>query len=166
MPDKKPTDAEIIKAFENCYLKVNIYYCHNECPYNKGICDDKQIAKDALDLINRKDAEIEDWKKVVKAWIIQHEKDKAEIELLHSDYTYKFVKAKAKSEAYKEFADKIYEQVGFYITETNDTLNKMLLGEVQETSSRKHYLYGGLSVLYEINSMLNRLLKEMEGAEE
>jgi hypothetical protein len=55
---KQMTDNEIIKALENCYLKVNIYYCHNECPYNKGICDDKQIAKDTLDLINRQKVEI------------------------------------------------------------------------------------------------------------
>jgi chromosome segregation ATPase len=48
------SDAEIIKAFECCYL-YDVMFC-DKCP-NKDICDEIDIGKSILDLINRLKAE-------------------------------------------------------------------------------------------------------------
>ena len=66
MTDKKLTDQEIIKAFRECGQKMNTNYC-DECPYNKGMCNDIQMTKDILDLINRLQAENERLKQNNKA---------------------------------------------------------------------------------------------------
>ena len=57
------TDNEIIKALECCGKPYNICV---ECPMPNNIKDDcrcnEQLAKYALDIINRRQAEIEQWK--------------------------------------------------------------------------------------------------------
>ena len=58
MTEKKMTESEIMKALE-C-ISGKIFYC-SDCAYRCGsvaACH-KKSAKDALDLINRKNAEIE-----------------------------------------------------------------------------------------------------------
>ena len=92
------TDKEIIKALECC---IESNSC-SKCPF-ANIADVRnctsKLSKNTLNIINRLQAE--------------NEGLKAEVELLHSDYTYKLVKNKAKAEAeaeaYKEFADEIFE---------------------------------------------------------
>lgn len=91
MTDKKFTDEEIIKALECCISTTTEEACAG-CPFNKQkLCDKDQWALEryALDLINRQ---------------------KAEIEMLKSDVpsgTIRIRYAKAKTEAYKEFAEKL-----------------------------------------------------------
>ena len=48
------TDNEIIKALECCRNDE----C-SQCPLQDGVCSEKDVIKDALDLINRQKAEIE-----------------------------------------------------------------------------------------------------------
>ena len=57
------TDKEIIKALGYCHLPITEGYC-KKCPYYrpKGSCC-PELIKDALDLINRQQAEIEKWHK-------------------------------------------------------------------------------------------------------
>lgn len=91
MTDKKFTDEEIIKALECCISTTTEEACAG-CPFNKQkLCDKDQWALEryALDLINRQ---------------------KAEIEMLKSDVpsgTIRIRYAKAKAEAYKEFAARL-----------------------------------------------------------
>ena len=111
-------DNEIIKALECCRFAVAKTDC-NSCPYaectsNKG-CNGETV-EDALDLINRQKVAIENLShnngtmtNSIRKLQKELEQANAEVELLHSDYTYKFVKAKAKAEAYKEFAEMLCE---------------------------------------------------------
>lgn len=105
-------DAEIIKALECCIGK---YPC-TECPYDNKGCE---FEPDTLDLINRQKAEIKELKKVIETMTNEQLQlgfeHKAEIERLNirnkaltditKNYDWKF--AKAKSEAIKEFAEKL-----------------------------------------------------------
>jgi DNA repair exonuclease SbcCD ATPase subunit len=105
-------DKEIIKALECCCDEL---HCCSVCPYflqdkENDFCRE-DMNKDALDLINRQQAEIKEWKRVVETWLMQHEKDKAEIERLnkaidnYEDCLEKIETIKAK--AIKEFAERL-----------------------------------------------------------
>ena len=93
MPDKKLTDAEIVKALECC--SVQGHFVCDECP---AWVDSNCIGthKQTLDLINRLQAENERLKKCRK------------------DEVYKIVSAidkvicETKAEAYNEFAEWLY----------------------------------------------------------
>lgn len=80
------TDAEIKKALECCADEMG---CAKGCPFfdkKKSKCKVASpygaFEKLLLDLINRQQSEIKEWKRVVETWQIQHEKEKAEIERL------------------------------------------------------------------------------------
>ena len=63
MTDKKLTDKEIVKALSICSNENGI--C-SECPYSDDYTNcNTRIAKDALDLITRQQAEIERLKKEI-----------------------------------------------------------------------------------------------------
>lgn len=65
MPDKKLTDNEIIKALECCVKETHTCL---ECPYTEfGQCE-FLVMKDALDLINRLQAENERLKEKCEMW--------------------------------------------------------------------------------------------------
>ena len=128
MTDKKPTDNEIVKALECC--KNDGIIC-GECPYKKANGCMEKLSADALDLINRQNAEIE--------------RLKEEVGLLHSDYTYKFVKAKAKAEAYKEFWNIRPERLN------------------EQYEGKEEYNKGWNACLDEFWEMRNNLLKELVG---
>ena len=84
--ERKFTDKEIIKALECCKNDFSMSSCL-DCPYNKeksAKCITFMI-EDALALILRQQAEIEEWKRVVETWQELHEKDKAKIEVLVED---------------------------------------------------------------------------------
>lgn len=87
------TDNEITKALERCNCKMRGVYCIKQrCPYfNVLLCRD-HLMEDALDLINRQKAEIEDLKKVV-------------VDDYASEYD-----GKIKAEAIKEFAKRLKEK--------------------------------------------------------
>ena len=90
--DKKPTDAEIVKAYELCFAEKGTIQTCGKCPYHKfgKLCKVRRN-RDALDLINRLQAENERLKKV----------SDIRLECLGRS------RAKAKAEAYKEFVNKI-----------------------------------------------------------
>ncbi len=60
MPDKKLTDNEIIKAYELCFAEKGTKQTCGKCPYHKfgKLCKVRRD-RDALDLINRLQAENE-----------------------------------------------------------------------------------------------------------
>ena len=84
------TDKEIIKALEICHHKE----CSKDCPYLMvSKCVD-ELEKDALDLINRQQAEIEQWKEEANKY------QKFWCEDVQS----------ARTEAIKEVADRLKEK--------------------------------------------------------
>ena len=89
MPDKKPTDNEIKKALECC---CGIEHDCDKCPYeeNNECGELNGILKDALDLINRLQAENERLKKANEMF--------ADIGKMYSEI---------KSEAHQEFAERL-----------------------------------------------------------
>ena len=114
MTDNKLTDNEIKKALECC---SNAEPCEN-CPYQKQ-CDETDLAEIALDLINRQQAEIERLQKENNQF--------SDIGKMYSEI---------KSEAIKEFAEKLKEQA--YLTDHKvyavlrddiDNLVKEMVGE-------------------------------------
>ena len=91
-------------------------YCKNHCEpkYKTEICMLKKNLEEAHIDIREKQAEIEaliNGQETLQKYIAEQkaeiERLQEEIELLHSDYTYKFVKEKAKAEAVKEFAERL-----------------------------------------------------------
>jgi hypothetical protein len=82
-------DNDIIKAFECCSNAETITDC-GICPYYKKGCLDK-VHADAIDLINRQKAEIEELRKGFAA----------DMDYFASEYD-----SKIKSEAINEFAEK------------------------------------------------------------
>jgi hypothetical protein len=85
------TEAEIMKALECCFKKGLLCESCDECPNMAmgSMCMDNMI-RDAIDLINRKNAEIE-------------EKSNRLREILP-------IVAELKAEAIKEFAERLIEQ--------------------------------------------------------
>lgn len=106
---------EVIKALECCTKNTEDCY---ECPLqNKWSCD-KVLGKNALDLINRQKAHIEKFEKVEHFATKTIEKQTAEIERKTTEcerleiYMDELVKQKlkqVKSEAYREFAERLKE---------------------------------------------------------
>ena len=98
------TDNEIIKALEYCEDSADTDKHCLKCPYcNESYCLDKMMA-DALDLINRQKAEIEKLTKDSKRL------KKVEMQLDDMCKMYHIIK----SEAVKEFAEKIDELLKRY----------------------------------------------------
>lgn len=133
MPDKKLTDNEIVKALECCIKVKTLADCKNiGCPaltsqgcyyflrtdeYCEGVIF-IEIIKDALDLINRLQAEVERLKSDVSvskdAYMsmkdrYEYEKEKVEKAKQKCIGIAKALKT-AKAEAYKEFADRLKEK--------------------------------------------------------
>ena len=156
MPDKKLTDNEVVKAKELIKMlreAYNAYYDTSKgMPYNidETLRESAFCLENCLNEINRLQAENENYSKnnrqmtsdILKLYKeleqaeAENERLKEEIELLHSDYTYKLVKKKAKAEAYKEFAERLKEtayhnDAGDYIIfdVDIDNLLKELVGE-------------------------------------
>ena len=105
------TDNEIIKALSICSNENGI--C-SECPYSDDYTNcNTRIAKDALDLINRQQSEIERLNKVYQA-------NQQLINALNKSY---FL---AKSEAYKEFAKLLRRQSFDRLYVSVDEINNLL----------------------------------------
>ncbi|MBQ0097358.1 MAG: hypothetical protein KBS62_00260 [Oscillospiraceae bacterium] len=105
---KQLTDEEIIEALELC-VKAR---CSKNCSYkNIGNANCiKNIIKDSLDLINRQKAEIEKLKEENKIHqeLLEHEIGSRIALRVMYDNLSKNIKT-AKSEAYKEFAERLCE---------------------------------------------------------
>ena len=102
MTDKKYTDEEIIKALE-CHINAE------DCVGCEmfGRCDEIILTKLVLDLINRQKAEIER----LRAKVETRTQEKL---ALGGVYTQKLKTAKA--EAYKEFAEKLENEINIRTT--------------------------------------------------
>lgn len=136
MTDKKLTDQEIIKAFRECGQKMNTNYC-DECPYNKGMCNDIQMAKDILDLINRQKLKIENLQLHIGCF-------ESKIKRLEDGYAEKMQEYAAvsfhllkttKAEAYKEFAERLHEELRIY--GTKDKFNKSVFLNVVDRAKKE-----------------------------
>lgn len=103
------TDNDIIKALECC--SYNNYQCDN-CPYAYKTCT---VYKDAIDLITRQKAEIEKLKQDNKEYheanlVIAYQRNQRdeEIQELHRQLNgLNFMEQQIKSEAIKEFAERL-----------------------------------------------------------
>ena len=93
MTDKKLTDEEIIKGLECCLCDGSeCLKCQDDI---KNICrlECNKVATETINFINRRKAEVERYKR----YYYRHEYDKWEKEI--------------KTEAYKEFAEKLKEEM-------------------------------------------------------
>lgn len=111
MSDKKLTDEEIIKALECCISTTTEEACAG-CPFNKQkLCDKDQWALEryALDLINRQKAEIEKMKECPKC-VYEYDGEVTEYCVQGPCPNFKTVE-QIKTEAYKEFAEKLEEKL-------------------------------------------------------
>lgn len=121
MINKRYTDEEIVKALECCSRENCL-----DCPYRGKCHQGNPMIRDALNFINRQQVKIEQWEeeanKYQKLWCITID----DIET-------------AKSEAYKEFAEKLKEEIDIRSTHSNeqnkyvcfliDNLVKEMVGE-------------------------------------
>ena len=107
MPNKL-TDKEIVKALECC----SIEHACGKCPYarNKGCSCINGILKDALDLINRLQADNERFKKgLPMSASFLFEKAELDELLTRTVEAEASFKTKIKAEARKEFAERLKE---------------------------------------------------------
>ena len=121
MTEKKLTEAEIMKALECCSKSVG--ECCAECPLREINCLDISIEQLALDLINRKNAEIAE-----KDAKIDELQIKAEHLAGFVDVAYKEIEKKAitaRAEAIKEFLKKAEEKM--IVVHGNDGLETAYL---------------------------------------
>ena len=95
MPDNKLTDKEIIKAL-GCCIHDDYDYCE-KCPYRKSKPCQENLIKNSFDLINRLQAENERLRKENEDYVHLYNK--------HINTAFNRIKA----EAYKEFAEEIFE---------------------------------------------------------
>ena len=148
------TDKEIIKALE-CHTEME---CGN-CPYDKGLVEPciAPMVKDALDLINRQQAEIERLTDKNKrlgegvSWLLNNENG---IELI-------------RDEAIKEFAEKVEKELEqtmkalFYVGETLVEVSKSHLTESRAIDKIRDYLQGTISSRSNLNKIIDNIVKEM-----
>ena len=106
------TDNEVVKAIEFCAADGNVY-CE-DCPFYEKCLNDENLFKPALELINRLQAEKQNLEIDLKAMRGAANCYKAENERLKevNDSFTNIGKlySEIKSEAYKEFAERLKEQ--------------------------------------------------------
>jgi ubiquitin C-terminal hydrolase len=141
MTDHKYTDDEVIRALECCANGE----C-DECPYQDNSPCKEYLNNAALDLINRQRAEIEILKKDNEYILMQHK-----FQRRPSGDCWNDVIEKAKSEAVKEFAERLKqnldisvcgyssEEVTFDVELTIDNLVKEMTGE-KGCPTCKHFI--------------------------
>ena len=138
MTDKKFTDEEVIKALELCSKSLSIKTCQ-KCPFYLRTNCVSALKLNAIDLINRQKAEIEQWQEEANKWQIFFSQ---EIDN----------RGKIKAEAYKEFAEKLKEKnFNFCIDDIYDGSGEVKVIEINQSRFNKQIAY---------------LLKEMVGEEE
>lgn len=95
------TDNEIIKALE-CCVYDDYAKCHYDCPY-KTNC--RHLSKDAIDIINRQRAEIEQLKFEIAKLLPEGCSYAIQVEVSNK------LESQIKSEAVKEFAEKLKNKI-------------------------------------------------------
>ena len=169
------TDSDIVKALEYCTNCV----CNNdkdECPLLKMSFCKNYLMKQSLDLINRQKAEIERLKRKLVGYepsidsglfsqMLLEQKEKAEA------FEKKW-KAEVKSEAYREFAEKVEKELFIKQNEHRDhwmeTLNRHRGTEVYKDYewSVDNWLRGYGEAVQDILAINQNFLKKLEGEDD
>lgn len=122
------TDKEIIKALECCKKPAGTGACKN-CPLDKDRPCTTTMMESALDLINRQQAEIERLEKLAK--------DRADVNFEKIVGVVDRASADIKSEAIKEFAERLDRKFAFYYSDTQcisaKTIRESIRNELKET---------------------------------
>lgn len=131
MPDKL-TDKEIVKALEICSKYTDVRNCEN-CPL-KPNCDVNVLETLSLDLINRLQAENEKNENIIRLADKTIATQNANIDRLNYENLQMIASIKhLKSEAYKEFAERLKENFeplnSPLLNNRIDNLLKELVGE-------------------------------------
>lgn len=163
MKDKTITDNEIIKALECCSNYNDCDKCNFEPKDNKkktiGCC--LEIMKNALDTITRQQAEIESLK-ADKIIAERHEKDARE---LYKDVVIQL--KTAKSEAVKEFAEKIYTEINEALAQNHkvkvERINKLIARGIKSNDEFCYEIDGKILALRGISEFIDNLLKRIGG---
>ena len=139
------TDKEIIKAFEACLNRLNRCVCTiDDCPYADNNECSIDLWKDALDLINRQQQEIERLKEdidVLKSELNDCECKNYDLEN-HKIYS-ESVMGKVRAEAIRQFAEKLKEKMNNLVA--------------YKTKKRDYYIVS--------KKFIDNLVKEMVGAD-
>lgn len=114
MSERKYTDEEIVKAIECCFLNGDCSGCPAEFREYGEICV-RCVGKNALEMFNRQNAEIEELeydRKLIfdegKAWQKKANALQVELDAMRgAANSYKMHYENAKAEAIKEFAEKL-----------------------------------------------------------
>lgn len=132
------TDNEIKKALECCSNSdTEKNYCDG-CPYDSERYCASKISKDTLDLINRQQAEIERYKQTYGCYPVWNVPCENVFVLSMSLDDYENFKNQIISEAYKEFAERLKDDmvpniddtyIESFVEEYIDNLVKEMVGE-------------------------------------
>jgi phage-related minor tail protein len=159
------TDNDIVKALECCN---DLQWC-GHCPLQgKEYCKDV-LSDNTLDLINRQKAEIEAWKHYYNECLTDLKNAHAEIEKLKKGWKADVIlTANVKSEAYKEFAEKVCDEITDAII-SNDKVIKERVEKHNVNRLEDNFCCmcdGKISALGGIKYFINNnLLKELVGDE-
>lgn len=140
MTDKKLTDKEIIRTLKRCTKGIGCLGCAKAYMHSANCI---RILEECLDLINRQKSEIERLKgSTIVSNIMESQR----------------IKKEAKSEAYKEFAEKAKEN--FLNLQYNAKTDRKTV-KIEELKEQMDWLLHKVAI-----EMLENLLKEMVGEEE
>lgn len=162
MTDNKYTDEEIIKALEYCNAdrnKCDKCVFQRECESNPFY---SAVAEHALDLINRQKAEIERLKECPKC-VYEYDGEVMEYCAQGPCSNFKTVE-QIKAEAYKEFAEKIKQE----IKEAYDSNIEVLNEHFEKHRGCFNDTFVGIikgknNALLGLSDFVDNLLKEMNG---
>lgn len=153
MTDKKLTDAEIIKALK-CHFNEELdeepFRCV-DCPlYDDTSPSCTEILKFyALDLINRQKAEIERLKGSV---------------IINNIMESQRIKREAKTKAYKEFAERIKEEIENAYNNNSNVLHEHMSKHAEYPDYEFIAIVRGkMTALQGLDDFIDNLLKEMVG---
>ena len=154
------TDNEIVKALECCYDLDSSAICH-QCPlYQTENCRDGYLGLQALNLINRQKAEIERLQAEVTAINNDYDNLMVEKDELFDIAEVEFEEIKA--EAYKEFAERVKEEIVQALESNYKAQNERLL-KTNKVDEFVKYCDGKIITLRGLKDFLDDLLKELVG---
>ena len=153
MTDKKFTDEEIIKALECCGNQMYV-------------CTDKQCraktSGNAVDLIKSQKAEIERLKECPKC-VYEYDGETMEYCVQGPCSNFKTVK-QIKAEAYKEFAEKVNEEIKKAYNNNSGVLREHLEKHKEKPNFEfVAAIQGKMNTLLGLDDFIDNLLKELGG---
>ena len=164
MTDMKFTDEEIITGLECCISAITAEACAG-CPFNKQkLCDKDQWALEryTIDLINRQKAEIERLKECPKC-VYEYDGETMEYCVQGPCSNFKTVK-QIKAEAYKEFAEKVNEEIKKAYNNNSGVLREHLEKHKEKPNFEfVAAIQGKMNTLLGLDDFIDNLLKELGG---